>query len=188
VRGASGPQATNGNARPRDQSNAGAVKRWLGLLGKRSPQRVRSFAAPATRPPGAPLGAPTSADAPVTAADTQLPGAPLGAPTSADAPVTAADTQLPDTPIQAFLYVVSSVKNTINACILLTVFFGGATYFAEHVHAGLVVNIAKGGFVVSFTAAASLTVAIGVAASRRRRREKKEQHDSGDGPTIQYQG
>jgi hypothetical protein len=83
---------------------------------------------------------------------------------------------------------VSSVKNTLNTCILLAVFFGGATYFAEHVHAGLAVNIARGGFVVSITAAASLTVAIGIAAGRRRRREKKEQDDRGDGPTIQYRG
>jgi hypothetical protein len=185
VRGASDPQGTSRNARPQEQSSAGAVRRWLS---KRSPQRVRSPADLPTEPPRTPLSAPTAADAPATPADTQLPGTPLSAPTAADAPATPADTQLPDTPIQAFLFIVSSVRNTINTCILLAVFFGGATYLAEHVHAGLVVNIAKGGFVVSITAAASLTVAIGVAASRRRRRAKKEHDDSGDGPTIQYRG
>jgi hypothetical protein len=83
---------------------------------------------------------------------------------------------------------------TLNTCIILAVFFGGATYFAEHVHAGLAVNIARGGFVFSITAAASLTVAIGLAAGRRRRREKneqdgkKKQDDSDDGPTLQYRG
>ena len=229
MRGASDPQGTSGNARPPEQSSAGAVRWRLGLLGKRSPRRVRSTADAPTRspgtplgaptpadapaapagaqppgtplgaptpadapaapagaqPPGTPLGAPTPADAPAAPAGTsppaprsarprrqthrppgrhpaprhparrahagrrtgrpgrrQPPGTPLGAPTPADAPAAPAGTQLPDTPIQAFLYVVTSVKYTLNACILLAVFFGGATYFAEHVHAGLAVNIA----------------------------------------------
>jgi hypothetical protein len=197
VRGPSDPQETSGDVRTQEQCPPGTPPSQRTSADGPAAPDDRPLADTPTLPPGTP---PSPAAAEATIADDvpALPADTIGSSRgikSADAPAAPGDRPLADTPTRGFLDVVSSFKNTINTCVLAIVFSGCLAYFAEHVHAGLVVNIAKGGFVVSITTAGTVTIAVaaglvrGVAGTPRRRRKKKKQNDDGgDGPTIEYRG